>query len=172
MSGHNPTERALFTDLTEKNRVAREFRRLSADVRRWRERGAAASGKRWRKQYAGAVERGQARLVELRAELLARAEDLKARIAEEQKISDSEIQKYEKQYKKELLELKAAQDALAEARKAVEQAKGAAGSADDSEEAQAGSLLCSKAKSMPRPLTKVRVVAVPKSIAKSLENSP
>lgn len=129
MAAHDPRERQLFTDLTEKNRLAGEFRSLSRQVRRWQRQMTRRRGKRWQAQYGRSVRRTNERLEELRDELLLRARDLKQRIGEEQSISKSEIQKYEKQYKKEVAELKQAQQQLAEADRAFAEAQARAGAA-------------------------------------------
>jgi len=123
MAGHDRKERLLLTDIKEKNRLANEFCNLSSDVRRWRDRLEKKRGKRWQAQYRGSLERASARLENLRGELLAQAEDLKARIETEQEVSKSEIAKFQKQYEKEVLELANAQAELAEARKAFASAE-------------------------------------------------
>ena len=121
-------------DLTEKNRLAGEFRRLSMHMQRWQQRMRKRRSKRWRAQYGGSIRRGEERLVELRAELLTRAEDLRARIQDEQKISETEVRQFAEQYKKEVEELKRARKALAEAREVLAEA---ASKAPDTEEAAA-----------------------------------
>ena len=126
MARHNSRERQLFEDLNEKNRLAGEFRRLSSRVRDWRKRMGRKRGKRWQAQYGQAIGRADERLHALRAELLKRAEDLKARILEEKKISAAEVKKFEAQYKKEVEELRAAQLAMAESQEALENATGKA----------------------------------------------
>jgi hypothetical protein len=123
MARHNPRERKLFKELNDKNRMAEEFRRLSSRLRGWKKRLSQKKGKRWQKQYTLAIQRASERLELMRPELLARAEELKARIEEEQKLSKDEIKQFEKQYAKEVAELKQAQEALAEAREAVDEAK-------------------------------------------------
>ena len=134
MSIHNQRERRLLTDLTEKNQLAGEFRRLSMHMQRWQQRMRKRHSKRWQAQYGGSIRRGEERLVELRAKLLTRAEDLSARIQEEQKISETEVRQFAEQYKKEVEELKGAQKVLAEAREALAEA---ASEAADTEEAAA-----------------------------------
>jgi hypothetical protein len=123
MARHNPRERRLFHDLNEKNRLAEEFRLLSARLRRWQNRMRKKRGKRWQAQYARSIRRAQERLAELQPELLSRAEGLKARIQEEQKVSRDEVKQFEQQYKKEVAELKEAQQALEEARDSLDEAK-------------------------------------------------
>lgn len=123
MAAHNPRERRLFTDLNEKNRLAGEFRGLSNSVRQWQDRMGKRRGKRWQKQYGQAIRRAEVRLEELQRELLSRAEDLKTRIEEEQQISKSEIEAFEKQYKKEVRELKKAQEKLAAVSEAFSKAE-------------------------------------------------
>jgi len=127
MAGHNPSERRLFTDLQEKNRLAGEFRRISGRMRRWQERLTQKRGKRWQAQYAISIRRAHEWLEAARGELLSRAQDLKQRIETEQKVSKTEIQKFEKQYKKEVAELKAAQEGLAAADEAFAKAQQKAG---------------------------------------------
>lgn len=123
MARHNPRERKLFEDLTEKNRLAREFRQISSRVSSWKKRLGRGRGKRWMKQYTLSIRRAEERLEVLRAELLARAEDLRARIVEEQKISNKELSQYEKQYQKEIDELMQARKALDEARETFFEAR-------------------------------------------------
>lgn len=123
MAAHNPRERKLFRDLNEKNRMAEEFRRLSSLVRGWQKRMSRKQSRRWQAQYARSIARAQARLETMQPELLARAEELKVRIEEEQKVSKGEIKQLEKQYAKEVAELKQAQEALADAQAAEDKAK-------------------------------------------------
>ncbi len=123
MAGHNQRERRLFTDLNEKNRLVGEFRRLSNSVRQWQDRMGKRRGERWQKQYGQAIRRAEVRLEELQRELPSRAEDLKTRIEEEQQISKSEIEAFEEQYKKEVRELKKAQEKLAAAGEAFSKAE-------------------------------------------------
>jgi predicted phage tail protein len=136
MARHNPRERRLFRDITEKNRLTEEFRRLSGRMRSWKKRMGRKKGKRWQAQYGLSIRRAQERLEMLRPHLLELAEELRSRIEEEQKVSQDEIKQFEKQYSKEVAELKEAQQALAEASKAVEDAKTAAG-----DEENAGAIL-------------------------------
>jgi hypothetical protein len=117
MAGHDPKERRLLTDISDKNRLANEFRILSSDVRNWRDRLEQKRGKRAQARYRGAIERASERMESLRSELLERAEDLESRIKTEQKVSKAEIDKFHKQYAKEVQELSLAQAQLAEARK-------------------------------------------------------
>ena len=123
MAGHNQRERRLFTDLNEKNRLVGEFRRLSNSVRQWQDRMGKRRGERWQRQYGQAIRRAEVRLEELQRELPSRAEDLKTRIEEEQQISKSEIEAFEEQYKKEVRELKKAQEKLAAAGEAFSKAE-------------------------------------------------
>ena len=95
MALHNPRERALFRDLNDKNRMTEEFRRLSSRLRSWKKRMGRKKGKRWQAQYSLSIERAQDRLAEMRPLLLAWAEELKARIEEEQKLSTDEIKQFE-----------------------------------------------------------------------------
>ena len=122
MAGHDLKERRLLTDIRDKNRLANEFHRLSADVQGWRDRLEQKRGKRAQARYRGVIERASQRLETLRAELLVQAEGLEARIKTEQKVSKAEIDKFHKQYAKEVKELAEAQAQLAEARKALAQA--------------------------------------------------
>jgi DNA repair exonuclease SbcCD ATPase subunit len=126
MARHDPRERRLFRDLSEKNRLAGEFRRLSSRARHWRARLGRRPGKRWQAQYRNALRRAEERLATLRAEVLARAEELKARIQEEQEFSKAEVKKFEEQYAKEIAELKEARQAAEAAREAVSEARAAA----------------------------------------------
>jgi hypothetical protein len=122
MARHNSRERQLFGDLNEKNRLAGEFRRLSSRVRDWRDRMGRKRGKRSQARYGQAIGKADERLQALRAELLERAEDLKARILEEKKISAAEVKKFEAQYKKEVEELRNAHEAMAESQEAMAEA--------------------------------------------------
>lgn len=131
MARHDPRERRLFEDLNEKNRLAGEFRRLSSRAAHWRRRLSRGPSKRWQAQYRISLRRADERLAALRAELLTRTEDLKARIQEEQKLSKAEIQKFEKQYEKEVAELKQARLAAAAASEAVAKARSAAEETED-----------------------------------------
>lgn len=134
MARHDPRERRLFRDLNEKNRLAGEFRRLSSRARHWRARLRRGPSKRWQAQYRNSLRRADARLAKLRAELLSRAEQLKARIQEEQKLSKTEIKQFEKQYEKEVAELKEAQQAAAAAREVIAKARQEAGETDQAAE--------------------------------------
>jgi len=144
MARHNPRERKLFGDLSERNRLSEEFRRVSARVRAWRKRLQHKKGQRWQKQYRLSIARAEARLAVLRPLLLAQSEELKARIQEEEKVSKKEITQFEQQYRKEVAELKEAFEALDVANEAVDEAKAEArdAAADGGREAQrAGELL-------------------------------
>ena len=127
MAGHNPSERRLFTEIKEKNRLAGEFRRISGRMRRWQQRLTQKRGKRWQAQYASSIHRAQEWLEAARGELLSQAQDLKQRIETEQKVSKTEIREFEKQYKKEVAELMAAQEQLAAADEAFTKAQQKAG---------------------------------------------
>ena len=91
-------------------------------MQNWRERLEQKQGKRAQARYRGAIERASERMEALRGELLTRAEDLESRIKTEQKVSKAEIQKFHKQYAKEVQELSLAQAQLADARKALAKA--------------------------------------------------
>jgi len=117
MAGHDPKERRLLTDISDKNGLANEFRKLSANVESWRGRLEQKQGKRAQARYRLAIGRASERMEALRGELLERAEDLESRIKTEQKVSKAEIDKFHKQYAKEVQELSLAQAQLAEARK-------------------------------------------------------
>jgi predicted phage tail protein len=136
MAGHNPRERRLLRDINEKNRLTEEFRRISARLRGWQKRLDRKKGKRWQAQYRLAIRRAQEKLAKMRPQLLEMVGDLKSRIEEEQKISQDEIRQFEQQYRKEVEELKEAQQALSEANAELEKAK--AGSGEDE---RAGALL-------------------------------
>ena len=127
MAGHNPSERRLFTDIQQKNRLAGQFRRVSGRMRRWQERLTQKRGKRWQAQYSRSILRAMQWLDEAHGELLSRAQDLRQRIESEQKVSKTEIQGYEKQYKKEVAELKQAQQELDAANEAFAKAQQKAG---------------------------------------------
>jgi hypothetical protein len=136
MARHNPRERRLFRDINEKNRLTEEFRRMTGRMRAWKKRMEKKKGKRWQAQYALSIRRTQERLEKMRPHLLEMAEVLRARIEEEQKVSQDEIQGFEKQYAKEVAELKEAQQALAEVSEELVKAKATAG-----EEERAGEIL-------------------------------
>ena len=117
--GHNPRERCLFRDLGEKNLLSAELRRVANSMRRWQIRMHKKRSKRWQARYRNSLRRAAARLENLQTEVLSRAEELKLRIGEELKISVDEVQQFEEQYKKEVQELRVAQQELQEAQQAL-----------------------------------------------------
>lgn len=119
---HNKRERRLFADLSTKNTLSRELRRLAQRMRRWQERRQKIRSRRRRAAYLDSLQRGGLRLEKLRSDVLSRNEDLRLRIQEEFDISEKEIQDFEEPYRKEAQEARTAQAELDEKRRALESA--------------------------------------------------
>ncbi len=122
-AGHNIRERRLFGDIIEKNRLANRIRKLGNAIQAWRGRLRQRQSRRWRAQYARSIHRYALSLDQLQAEVLRKAQNLRARIQQEIHVSDDEIKQFHEQYKTEVAELKAAETTLEEARRAVVEAE-------------------------------------------------
>ena len=112
MSAHNPRERRLFRDLQEKSVLTRQVQRLASSMRRLQARAAKRRNNRWRAQYTKSIRRAVAKVEELEQQVLSRAQELRLRVQEELEVSVEEVQAFEEQHKKEVMELKGARQAL------------------------------------------------------------
>ena len=132
MSDHNPRERYLFRDLQEKSVLTKQVQRLASSIRRLQARATKRRSHRWRARYTNSVQRAAAKLEELEPQVLSRAQELRLRVQEELDISVEEVQKFEEQHRKEIMELEAAQQSLrtAEQTLSAEFASGAKDKAD------------------------------------------
>ena len=148
MSEHNPQERRLFRDLQEKSVLSREIQRLAGSMRQWQTRSAKRRNNRWRAQYTNSIRRAAARVAELEQQVLLQAQELKTRIREELEVSVEEVQTFEEQHKKEIVELKAAHQALHAAKQAL--------SGAESEEPVGGAALESEARDKAETLSELR----------------
>lgn len=119
MPGHNRRERRLFRDLQEKNVLTRQVQRLSGLMRRLQARAAKRRSNRWQARYTNTILRATAKLEELEPQVLSRARELRLRVQEELDISVEEVQAFEEQHKKEIMELEEAQLALRTAEQAL-----------------------------------------------------
>lgn len=119
MPVHNPRERRLFTDVSNKNHLSRQIRRLAHSVRQWRARMEKRRSKRWKAQYGNSIQRASAKLEVLERDVQSRAQELKSRIQEELEVSETEVQQFEEQHKKEVQELKAVRKELKAAEHAL-----------------------------------------------------
>ena len=119
MAEHNPSERRLFRDLQEKHVLTKQVRRLVSAVRRWQVQVATRRSKRWAAQYTNSIRRASARLEDLERQVLTRAQDLRLRVQEELETSLEEVQSFEEQHRKEIMELEVSQQELREARLAL-----------------------------------------------------
>ena len=116
-AGHSPKERNLLTDIRLKNTARRELERLVVLSRRY-EAVLARSVKKSRNARLGkTLERYEAKITNLRKDVLRRNEGLKPRIIEELKVSEQEVRDFQAKYRKELEETKTVEQELAEARK-------------------------------------------------------
>ncbi len=119
MSGHNRRERRLFRDLREKSVLTCQIQRLSSLMRRLQARAAKRRSNRWQARYTKSILRATAKVEELEPQVLSRAQELRLRVQEELKISVEEVQAFEEQHKKEIMELKVAHQALRTAEQAL-----------------------------------------------------
>ena len=119
MSGHNRRERRLFRDLREKSVLTRQIQRLSSLMRRLQARAAKRRSNRWQARYTKSILRATAKVEELEPQVLSRAQELRLRVQEELEISVEEVQAFEEQHKKEIMELKVAHQALRTAEQAL-----------------------------------------------------
>ena len=133
MAEHNPRERRLFNDLQEKSALTRQVRRLASSMQRWQASAAKRRSNRWRAQYTKSIRRAAAMVEELEPQVLSRAQALGSRVREELDLSVEEVQKFEEQHKKEVLELQAAQQALRKAQHALSGAELASEARDKAE---------------------------------------
>ena len=88
-------------------------------MRRWQARAAKRGSNRWRAQYTKSIRRAAATVEELEQQVLSRARELRLRVQEELEISVEEVQTFEEQHKKEVVELKVAHQALRTAEQAL-----------------------------------------------------
>ena len=130
MSAHNPRERRLFRDLQEKNVLTRQVQRLTSSMRRLQARTAKRRSNRWRAQYTNSIRRAATTVEELEQQVLSRAQELRLRVQEELEVSVEEVQAFEEQHKKEVMELKGAHQAL----RTAEQALSGAGPASEAKD--------------------------------------
>ena len=119
MSAHNPRERRLFRDLQEKNVLTRQIQRLASSMWRLQARAAKRRSHRWRARYTNSIRRAATKVEELEQQVLSRAQELRLRVQEELEISVEEVQAFEEQHKKEVMELKEAHQALRTAEQAL-----------------------------------------------------
>ncbi len=119
MSAHNPRERRLFRDLHEKSVLTRQVQRLASSMRRLQARVAKRRSHRWRAQYTNSIRRAATKVEELEQQVLSRAQELRLRLQEELEVSVEEVQAFEEQHKKEVMELKGAHQALRTAEQAL-----------------------------------------------------
>ena len=119
MSGHNRRERRLFRDLGEKSVLTCQIQRLSSLMRRLQARAAKRRSNRCQARYTKSILRATAKVEELEPQVLSRAQELRLRVQEELEISVEEVQEFEEQHKKEIMELKVAHQALRTAEQAL-----------------------------------------------------
>ena len=119
MSAHNPRERRLFRDLQEKNVLTQQIQRLASSMRRLQARAAKRRSHHWRARYTNSIWRAATKVEELEEQVLSRAQELRLRVQEELEISVEEVQAFEEQHKKEVMELKEAHQALRTAEQAL-----------------------------------------------------
>ncbi len=119
MSDHNPRERRLFRDLQEKSVLTRQVQRLASTMRRLQARAAKRRSHRLRARYTNSIRRAAAKAEELEQQVLSRAQELRLRVREELEISVEEVQAFEAQHKKEVMELKGAHQTLRKAEQAL-----------------------------------------------------
>ncbi len=88
-------------------------------MRRLQARAAKRRSHRWRARYTNSIRRAAAKVEELEQQVLSRAQELRLRVQEELEISVEEVQAFEEQHKKEVMELKGAHQALRTAEQAL-----------------------------------------------------
>ncbi len=88
-------------------------------MRRLQARAAKRRSNRWRAQCTQSIRRAAASVEELEQQVLSLAQDLRLRVLEELEISVEEVQTFEEQHKKEVLELNVAHQALRTAEQAL-----------------------------------------------------
>ena len=99
--------------------LTRQVQRLASSMRRLQVRAAKRRSHRWRARYTNSIRRAAAKVEELEQQVLSRAQKLRLRVQEELEISVEEIQAFEEQHKKEVMELKGAHQALRTAEQAL-----------------------------------------------------
>ena len=88
-------------------------------MRRLQARAAKRRNNRLRVQYTNSIRRAAAKVEELEPQVLSLAQELKLRVQEELEISVKEVQTFEEQHKKEVMELEVAHQALRTAGQAL-----------------------------------------------------
>ena len=88
-------------------------------MRRLQARAAKRRSHRWRARYTNSIRRAAAKVEELEQQVLSRAQGLRLRVQEELEVSVEEVQAFEEQHKKEVMELKEAHQALRMAEQAL-----------------------------------------------------
>ena len=88
-------------------------------MRRLQARAAKRRSNRQRVQYTNSIRRAAAKVEELEPQVLSLAQELKLRVQEELEISVEEVQTFEEQHKKEVMELEVAHQALRTAEQAL-----------------------------------------------------
>ena len=119
MSNHDPRERSLFRDLQGKSVLTKQVQRLASSMRRLQARAAKRRSHRWQARYNNSIQRAAAKVEALEQQVLSRAQELRSRVQEELDISVEEVQEFEEQHRKEIMELEAAQQSLRTAEQAL-----------------------------------------------------
>ena len=88
-------------------------------MRRLQARAAKRRSNRQRVRYTNSIRRAAAKVEELEPQVLSLAQELKLRVQEELEISVEEVQTFEEQHKKEVMELEVAHQALRTAEQAL-----------------------------------------------------
>jgi hypothetical protein len=88
-------------------------------MRRLEARAAKRRSNRWRARYTTSIRRAAAKVEGCEQQVLSRALELRLRVQEELEVSVEEVQAFEKQHKKEVMELKVAHQALHTAQQAL-----------------------------------------------------
>ena len=99
--------------------LTRQVQRLASSMRRLQTRAAKRRSHRWRARYTKSIRRAAAKVEELEQQVLSRAQELRLRVQEELEISVEEVQAFEEQHRKEVMELKGAHQALRTAEQAL-----------------------------------------------------
>ena len=105
--------------MREKSVLTCQIQRLSSLMRRLQARAAKRRSNRWQARYTKSILRATAKVEELEPQVLSRAQELRLRVQEELEISVEEVQAFEEQHKKEIMELKVAHQALRTAEQAL-----------------------------------------------------
>ena len=88
-------------------------------MRRLHARAARRRSHRWRARYTKSIRRAAAEVEELEQQVFSRAQELRSRVQEELEVSVEEVQAFEEQHKKEVMELQVAHQALHTAQQAL-----------------------------------------------------